>query len=528
MPERISTLNKIRQSGIWKDGLIVDTVNTYMSAESTLKDKVYKTSSIVIATSVLFACADQAVNTPGVDSTLPPGTGTTEIAPASEIDSAYSASVEWSARPETVDTVKSVVENGFRQYDPGFSLPADSVSSYAIKIDRTVIGLSPLSVEFVTTNEPELNSAGQLVDNAVTRDYMFTGQPDEPAEPLYRQLFDKDGQQWMRQYAYSELGEVQVVQEYPADTNERLEKGETVTMLFYPSADQKAQMGKMDDKPVAVKVTPPSNNQVASAPTPFGNKEVSFVITATPIPATETPIATATVEATRTPEVSYNCPENPGAFNASEISLVNDIKSGKLAEWVLKLPQAQSKISQNPSKLDYTNSVSDLDGRGQLSAQLIDDTGWSARHSLYIGSCNINPAELGFPGKDTGRLLISVIQDKNDRRAVQFTFVAAHHADSMKEGFVFSDKIGNSIIPLDSASNWDDKNFIAPNASPGSSADLRVMQDESVFYGTQGTSLEEVKSLFSEIAETSTFTDDIVQKLSTTIFFGENGINYRN
>lgn len=263
-------------------------------------------------------------------------------------------------------------------------------------------------------------------------------------------------------------------------------------------------------------------------PHPTNTPGISVLNTATAT-ATEAPTFTpsSTPEPTRTPEKSYVCPVNPEFSGMSNISFENDIATGKLAEWVLKQPASQGPIASNPANINHTFYTLNSSGQSYVASEAVDNPGWTMKSSKVFGVCNISPEELGFPEKAEagGKLIISIVQDKNDKRMVQFTFATKHRALELFQTGWLTDP-ADAIIATDDATSYEDAQFIAPGAKPGGPDDLRVMQDCDTFFAAQGTSRSNVLATFKEIANTDVFSDQTIDLYKTTIFYTSIGINY--
>jgi hypothetical protein len=239
------------------------------------------------------------------------------------------------------------------------------------------------------------------------------------------------------------------------------------------------------------------------------------------IPLTPTPTSTPKPQPSETPqpEASYNCPANPDASNISNLSLAEDIQSGKLSEWVMSHANLVNQpMSINPSALNYRVNHLNSDGTNNLGA-FGAEPNFVAKHSQFFGLCKINPKEFGYEGKSDVFLLITILQDKNDRRMAQFTFATKAYIHELLKY--------DAVEPGDSDSSYADRVYISEGAKPGGPDDLRVMEKGKAFMESQGTSLEEVNKIFKEISDTDMFSDVVVNFFSRTVFYSAPSRNYR-
>lgn len=272
-----------------------------------------------------------------------------------------------------------------------------------------------------------------------------------------------------------------------------------------------------------VEATPPPSDpektQSAQPPTDtLVPPTVDTKPTSTPIPAN-----TKTPEPTPTREVSYRCPElvNENTINImTQISLLNDLKSGKLAEWALKHPMAQSQISVDRSKLDYLQKIVPSAKVWVLGAEKTDKPGWSTKFSRYIGTCRINPAELGIPGKEDMALTISVMEDSLGNKMPYFAIDTFERIKETAANGSLTDPNNqiqpNDIIPL----AWD-SHFRESGAESGGPNDFTEVAKQ--LYTAQGKTLDDVHSAYISIADTDIFMADVQIMFKSTIFIGAPG-----
>lgn len=229
-----------------------------------------------------------------------------------------------------------------------------------------------------------------------------------------------------------------------------------------------------------------------------------------------TPTASFTPAPTETPQKSYNCAKwIDHESSMDSLSLALDIQSGEFARWVLDQVNSSEVISPNPGNLDYTFSEYP-DGSANLSAQSTLRPGWTTKHSKTVAICKITPEELGIMDKNDHLFLVAtVIQDKNHKRMPQLLLASRMFLE--KWGKVWIDDTTNGFSAVNDLNSYDDPNLILRGAKPQGPDDLRIIEDETIFYGLQNTTRDEVKENFKVIAETDTFSDELIEFFSTTV-----------
>jgi hypothetical protein len=248
-------------------------------------------------------------------------------------------------------------------------------------------------------------------------------------------------------------------------------------------------------------------------PAPVAENTPSF----TPEP-TSTTAPSKTPEPSSTPEKSFRSSRNPESPNIERVTLA-DIQSGDLARWALSLHESNKVISKDPSKLNYKYEDMLSTGTMLLGNDRTDKPGWNAKNSTFLCLFRINPSEWGIQGKNDALLLVSVMQDKNDRRVIHFGL------DS-EQSVVFHNSYGALNDPVNEISFLvmlkadTTAILIKKGAKPGGPDDLRDLTKGDIFYSAQGTTLEEVDRIIQSVSDTDVFSDEAVQLLNHTVFFG--------
>lgn len=183
----------------------------------------------------------------------------------------------------------------------------------------------------------------------------------------------------------------------------------------------------------------------------------------------------------------------------------------------MSLPQSTAKISENPQNLDYKVSAMADNKIHSLYASSTTKPGYVAKHSTTVALCKIDPKEFGLENKNNGNTFIvaTIMEDKSGRRAPQIMLASRRLLE--RWGQVWFDDPGNGFAPVDVHSYWNSE-FILIGTKPQGPDDLRDLDKGDVFYGAQGTTLEEVNSVFQKLADTDSFSDDVIEFFSTTVF----------
>lgn len=286
---------------------------------------------------------------------------------------------------------------------------------------------------------------------------------------------------------------------------------------------------------------------VESTPTNFS----MATVTHPPVVVSPSLTPSATLESTITPEPatatlekSYNCPANPdltqpGVEEGMTALTLKDFQNGDLAKWTMNQPQAQPnfQISKDPSRLNYKVEHINSANVNVLGTERVDLPGWATKDSEIVGVCKINPAEIGVPNKNFAFIIIAVGQDKNNKRAPKFILTGEERIKNIHDAGYFTQK-NVFFDQIDGSSSYDDPSFILKGAKPGSPDDLRPLENEQNLFneenatfvdanGKTWTGLDAVHMANQEIAETDTFSDRVIQFLSTTFQYGGPGLDLK-
>lgn len=541
MPERETIIEKIVKSDVFQLGLLGAT-HKAMAENNTgrVRNLRILTALTVLAGSAYFCDIPNSTATPGPDQQ---NTTTTEVAPADEaVSRVYSGEVQF--LPPQSPVIKEAADaNG---------LEAKEIRAYSIVIDRTETNIHvPYVVNFVvlpTKGVPGFSGSDSLE--------VMKADVDNGSAALYRETFTgPDGSDWIREGYYSYVLKVEngvpvvdangnnsyvsvphTVLEYPKSIWDDVKKNGSAQLIFHPSTEnQGANLSALEPgKGILVTVnslpeTSSAGNpgisapteETITAPTPFANEDIAYHPPVTPtaaatLPPTAEDSATPTRTETPTPEASYNCPRDPESLNMSRIT-AEDIISGSLAKWVLSLPEAQTPIAKDTSKINYTISTIPSIGANVLGAESIDNPGWSYKTSKYIGTCLINPSEFGVLGKNDVFLLVSVMTDKKGRKALQLTIDGKNDVLSKKGALLDP---SNQIQIQDKESFNYANNLMENGAAPGSAGDSRDLTKKDVIYTALGKTRNKALEIYTSIATTDEFSDAAIDFLNTSASFG--------
>jgi hypothetical protein len=241
--------------------------------------------------------------------------------------------------------------------------------------------------------------------------------------------------------------------------------------------------------------------------------------------ATDTPEPTATATETAVPAPEYSLvtnAENDAQMN--EVTLAADIKTGKLANWILAQPQSKLPIASDPSKITYTVDHFNSDKTNILDSDTPDGSG-TMRNSSFFALFKINPSEFGVQGKNDVYLDATIVEDKNGNTAVQFSLCGKNQIAYLAQNGYLTNPSTGAMSPRDSESSYNDSNWIS--GKPGGPDDARDLEDGKTVYGAQGSSPSQVLAFFNDVAANG-FTQQNIQVFNTTVFLASPNVFLNN
>src|SRR5258706_3388304 len=218
---------------------------------------------------------------------------------------------------------------------------------------------------------------------------------------------------------------------------------------------------------------------------------------------TKTPTPTIAETPLPTPAGPFNTVTNPEQESQMSVLTIDDLKSGKLAEWELVQANKLGPIAKDPSKIDLVVTNIPSVGVSYLSPSNPEKTG-TTRATKFFSLYKIKLDPWGFLGI-VGYVASYIWEDKNGDKAMLHFLLGKPGVTNLNQYGWFGDPLGFYINPSDSMDDLRIKGLFLPSHVP-SPDDIRSIVD--AMYTTQGLTKTDIKSLFTKVTSSGAWGDN--------------------
>lgn len=224
--------------------------------------------------------------------------------------------------------------------------------------------------------------------------------------------------------------------------------------------------------------------------------------------------------------VSYSNEEvAPTPSETSEFNIVNstesekiskvtleDLKSGKLAKFEHSKVDKLGPINPDPSTIDYIYWTYD----SAISLDSVKKNGSSfesVKVANFVSLYSIDLSELGYEGKQ-GFVASYIYEDSKGDTAIFHYILTEKQAKLAEAANLFTNPAG--ILTAHSVFESQNRDQFYIDGKPNSKDDLRSLNEK--LYPIQGYTIKDINSLFKNISNTDTFSDEDTKIIETVLF----------